>query len=186
MRFKNREISIFSLSTLDVIFGALGAFMILMLAAMSEYNPGAVDREVAENQQELVFVLLEWSEAVDIDLWVESRGRLNGPKPGRFPEANQESEWRDDQGDGGWGREDQAFVNAEGSYRVFYSLADPGTVSRTITARGWLIANGSGGRYSTLFLGYVPLALDRVGELVEVATFDIDDTGALGEWDLVW
>lgn len=176
MRARNREISIFSMSTLDVIFGALGAFMILMLSTLT--NASSNEKMVpqdelddAKNAQQLIFAMVQWNEKCDVDLWVESNGTLHGPKPAQFPGRAADHAWRDATAGG---TETIAISGTQGTYKVFYRLQAcdrPGPVP----VNGWIVANSSGSSFTTRFLGFVPLA--QVGEMVEVAEVEIDASG---------
>lgn len=55
MKPRNREINIFNLSMLDVISGAMGAFLIIMVVLLPYYKKDSVDlqREIQQMQQQL-------------------------------------------------------------------------------------------------------------------------------------
>lgn len=70
MTRRSKEISIFNLSMLDVIFGAMGAFMLLFLMVMLELRPPC-----APCKRSAFFVAwIDWTQQVktDIDLYVIS------------------------------------------------------------------------------------------------------------------
>jgi hypothetical protein len=182
MRPRNREIAIFSLSTLDVIFGALGAFMILMLAAMSSYNP---DEQVvtqdelddAKREQQTVTALIDWYEDADVDLWVESRGRLYGPKPEVFPGKADPEKKVDSTGPPG--AENQMFSSAEGTYRVFYRLHLLRGDTKSVLVGGWVVVSAQTDVYRAIPLGR--RVLSQVGELVEVVAVDVNAQGEVSD-----
>lgn len=113
MRPRSREINIFNMSLLDVLTGALGAFLFLALGLIPYYTAhgqpsssgsgGAEEglrRQIDELQQkirdleadrakaeEMMTILLQWDDGTqDVDLWVHPPGGdWNGPKPDFSP-----------------------------------------------------------------------------------------------------
>ena len=81
----NREINIFNLSMLDVICGALGAFLILFLVAAPYYGNTASQPPGEKPQDQLMF-LTSWEVAgADFDLWVHKPDDTwAGPKDRRL------------------------------------------------------------------------------------------------------
>jgi hypothetical protein len=179
VRARNREISIFSMSTLDVIFGALGAFTILMLAVMSEHNP---DQQVVTQDelddaltgQQMAIAMAEWTGDYDIDLWVDANGELSGPKPELFPGKADDRRWPDTTAGG---QEDLAFSGASGDYILYLRLHSAKGHACPCLARAWFVSTSSEGTYATRFLG--PIALEQEGVMVEIARFQVSDSGEL-------
>src|SRR3979411_1728176 len=52
MRARPREIKIFNMSLLDILWGALGAFCFMMLVAMPYYVAGKLDRAQSQKRTE--------------------------------------------------------------------------------------------------------------------------------------
>ncbi len=113
MKPRNREINIFNLSMMDVIAGALGAFLILFLLLQPYYGktskapPSPPAKNMREAQQQIedlrarvqqqqkqlemtnrvTFAVGKQWRAVDLDLWVYdvTRKQWNGPKGKQLP-----------------------------------------------------------------------------------------------------
>lgn len=81
----NREINIFNLSMLDVICGALGAFLILFLVAAPYYGNTASQPPGEKPENQLLY-LTSWEVAgADFDLWVRKPDDTwAGPKDRRL------------------------------------------------------------------------------------------------------
>lgn len=168
---RNREISIFSMSTLDVIFGALGAFMIMMLTLF----PLQQRLEEAQDRQRQILVIAQWSEpGLDVDLWVkEPDGEYMGPKPETMGGAAV-FQTRDIVGAG---FETASLVNASsGIYEVIYRLHAIAGGRPPAVVHGWVIARAPGadgglGSYQISDLG--SRSLDRAGQQLTHARIDV-------------
>lgn len=81
----NREINIFNLSMLDVICGALGAFLILFLVA-APYFGNTSPQAPGEKLENQLLYLTSWEQAgADFDLWVKKPDDTwAGPKDRRL------------------------------------------------------------------------------------------------------
>lgn len=88
MKPRNREINIFNLSMLDVIAGALGAFLILFLVLAPHYGmtststgDGNTDAQERKRVIGMSYVAGWERRHVDVDLWVQLEdGNWRGPK----------------------------------------------------------------------------------------------------------
>ncbi|HMV54735.1 MAG TPA: hypothetical protein PLX20_15900 [Rhodocyclaceae bacterium] len=101
MKPRNREINIFNLSMLDVICGALGAFLILFLIAAPSYSKKDDKKQDTKSQQarkdeskdekskkdeknktkNRLHIVSSWeAPGVDIDMWIYHGGEWIGPK----------------------------------------------------------------------------------------------------------
>lgn len=70
MKARNREINIFNLSMLDVICGALGAFLILFLIAAPHYGNTSSQPEGNPLNNQLL-VMTQWdTRDADVNMWV--------------------------------------------------------------------------------------------------------------------
>lgn len=182
MRPRNREINIFSMSTLDVIFGALGAFLILMItafarASQSDASPATQeDVDEARLEQQLAVAMIEWSGSADVDLWLESNGTLYGPKPQLFPGRAHEDRQRDATSGG---TESISISKATGTYTVYFRLHDLKNAQDPVLVSGWFLGNSSAATFNTLFLGRVPLGAADVGKLTEIVRLELDQSGAV-------
>lgn len=85
MARRNREINIFNLSMLDVICGALGAFLILFLIAAPHYGNTST-QQAANPLAKQLLVLTTWEAAqADVNMWVYTPDkRWAGPKGARL------------------------------------------------------------------------------------------------------
>ena len=85
MKPRNREINIFNLSMLDVICGALGAFLILFLIAAPHYGNTGTQSDGNSLAHQLT-VLTTWDAAdADVDMWIFTpKKEWVGPKGGKL------------------------------------------------------------------------------------------------------
>lgn len=168
---RNREVTIFSMSALDVIFGALGAFMIIMVALFP------LQGELAEQQRyhRQVLVIAQWQkEGADVDLWLETpSGEFLGPKPATMAPAAV-FQTRDAVGPG---QESTSQVgSADGVYRVIVQLVSLGAARAPVPVKLTMIVRaqdeeGGPGAYAVIDLGSA--SLGRVGELRTWARVDV-------------
>ncbi|MBN9428908.1 MAG: hypothetical protein J0H09_20610 [Burkholderiales bacterium] len=85
MKPRNREINIFNLSMLDVICGALGAFLILFLVAAPYYGNTSTQQDVDSGRNTFDFIGSWEVRNADIDVWIFKPDRTwAGPKDKRL------------------------------------------------------------------------------------------------------
>ena len=143
MHRRNREISIFSLSALDLFCGAMGAFMLLALIALPHYKKNLKEKL---NHTFLV-VVISWESMADIDLHVRTPAgnhyyykRHNRPDKPPRPYPNEAAELSMDIEIGSGGAEVWQMLNAgPGKYQIglhnYHSGTPPTTVKGLVLYR---------------------------------------------------
>jgi hypothetical protein len=177
MRRRNREITVFNLSMLDVICGALGAFLILVIMLLPYYKKDLAQenqrlaRELEELKSETpLIIIIEWEAArVDVDLHVVDpagaefffqRKRIAG-RPGRLSE--------DDTVGPGFEVWEIAMAEA-GSYRLYYNLYARRGNPENPSVRGRVLHRGG--------VDHLPaLTLSRTQVKVPVTTISVGADG---------
>lgn len=174
---RSREIAIFSMSALDVIFGALGAFMILMVALFP--LQGQLEKQKSYHRQILVTATWE-QQGLDVDLWLKNpAGEFLGPKPDAMP-GESVFAIRDAVGPG---RETASEVgSSSGTYEVMYQLHSLNGGTPPAVVQGSLIVRSpiddQPGQFVVLSLGQANLT--TVGQMRTWARIEVnfDDPNA--------
>lgn len=193
MRARNRSIEVFSVSTLDVFCGAMGAFLIIMLSLLGQAQassasgaaqPSAQEVEElqkrlaeAEQYQQIVTVVVFWDEAADVDLAVDYEGGWSGSKPGLL-QGERAFAIRDERG-AGFETFAQTVTGPDvwGVHVKLSSAPPPGGVVVRGTATITLRATEGGRSVRTWTFG--PQRLTRRGELRSLLGFAMQEDGSL-------
>lgn len=139
MKPRNREINIFNLSMLDVIAGALGAFLILFLVLAPYYEktstrPGSgevpADAEASRRQIGLSYVAGWERRHADVDLWVQVNGvDWRGPQGkslfGRIRPVFESPDETGGREDTTWWESYRRVDSVDGIYLFAYGAASP-------------------------------------------------------------
>ncbi|MGD9942247.1 MAG: hypothetical protein AB7L76_01645 [Burkholderiaceae bacterium] len=152
MKPRNREINIFNLSMLDVICGALGAFLILFLVAAPYYGNTSTKTESETGRNTFEFIGTWETRNADVDVWIFKPDRTwAGPKDKRlFGRIQQNFEFADNKA-----------TYQDSTYWETYSRRDP-------DAGGWAFVyhyrQGTGQGAQTVVRGVGVLNLNIGGE----------------------
>lgn len=168
MRARNREINVFSVSTLDVFCGAMGAFLIIMLSLLGQAQAAgeSEDNAQAEAMQEQLALVATWEANADVDLIVVYPGGWSGPKEGLMAEPRTYT-FNDDQGQTlpawEWFGQNQLHAGDVWTAYVTLSSAPP---PAGVTVRGTATLNRRDGQGGHLLSSWVfgPVRLSRRGE----------------------
>ncbi len=183
LKRRERDINIFNISMLDVICGALGAFMLVMIILIPFYNRQDNDQseKVKELQQRLqeaekklsktfLLVYIQWNTKYqDIDLHViDPAGNEFFYQKRSFP--NVDGELSEDSQYGPGTEVWEVRSAATGAYRIFANLYNPhgNPAAPVVRARVFY-------RDGNFILPEVTLT--RVGEKVFIAGLNVDDSG---------
>ena len=148
MKPRNREINIFNLSMLDVIAGALGAFLILFLVLAPYYEktstrPGSgevpADAEASRRQIGLSYVAGWERRHADVDLWVQVNGvDWRGPQGkslfGRIRPVFESPDETGGREDTTWWESYRRVDSVDGIYLFAYGAASPASPAPVSTA----------------------------------------------------
>lgn len=193
MKARIREVNIFSMSLLDILCGALGAFCFLMLSlfpdhlrvkelearlaemedAKAKLERAEADRDRARAEQSLVYFKVWWGANVDVDMWVQlPDGRYFAAKPVGL--ADREITGKVGDVTRGPGNESVWFADVARPgqrYRLLARLQSAAAGAGAVKVNGYITARVPRGERSAMGLYDLGLVeLTRAGEVRELGS----------------